>query len=115
MGPYPTAVQVKQLFREAESKHVEALYDALPPSAVVVLRDSEAANNLRLTRSDREVLDRINGRWDVSVLVLASPLREVETLKSLRKLVNLRVIELRRRVKKSAKTRKKAARPKPTK
>ncbi len=91
----PSAVQVKQLFREAETKQVESLYQDLPPSAVVVPLESGTGDRNRLTASDCQVLDRVNGRWDVSVLVLASPLREVETLKSLRKLLNLRFIKLR--------------------
>ena len=91
----PSAVQVKQLFREAETKQIESLYQDLPPSAVVVPLESGTGDRNRLTASDCQVLDRVNGRWDVSVLVLASPLREVETLKSLRKLLNLRFIKLR--------------------
>lgn len=108
----PSATKVKELYREAETKHVEALYQVLPPNAVVAVKDPNATNDKRLSRSDREVLDRINGRWDVSVLVLASPLREVETLKSLRTLLSLRLIELRVRVKKAATTQKKVVRTK---
>lgn len=106
----PTVSQVKQLFREAESKHIESLYQTLPPNAVVVLHDPNAINSPRLNQSDREVVARINGRWDVSVLVLASRLREVETLKILRKLLSLRMIELRIRVVKPAASRPDGAR-----
>jgi len=48
----------------------------------------------RLSRADREVVELINDRWDVASLVLASPLREVETLKTLRKLHRMEGIEL---------------------
>ena len=48
----------------------------------------------RLTPTDREVASRVNGRWDVASIALACPLREVETLKSLRKLARLGLVEL---------------------
>jgi DNA-binding Lrp family transcriptional regulator len=108
----PTVTQVKKLFREAEKKHIESLYQTMPPAAVVVLRDPNAINSQRLTQSDREVVARINGRWDVSVLVLASPLREVETLKTLQKLLALHLVELRIRVIKQRSTRPRGSRPK---
>jgi hypothetical protein len=47
-----------------------------------------------LTNADREVVTRINDRWDVATLVLTCPLREVDTLKTLRKLKQLEAIEL---------------------
>lgn len=48
----------------------------------------------RLTPTDREVASRVNGAWDVAGVALACPLREVETLKALRKLVRLGLVEL---------------------
>jgi hypothetical protein len=47
-----------------------------------------------LTLAERAVLDRANGRWDVGVIVLMSPLRETETLKSIEKLARVGLIRL---------------------
>jgi hypothetical protein len=89
----PTALPVRALLREAEREHVLWLYDEIPAHSVpkLVRKDLDRRT---LTHADRELLDRINGVWDVAVLVLSSPLREVETLKTLRKLCRLRAIEL---------------------
>lgn len=87
----PSDRRVRHLLREAEREQLAALYEELSPMAVPVLLggpaglDSPAGR--RLGSTDREVAERINGRWDVASIALACPLREVETLKSLRKLI----------------------------
>ena len=74
------------------------IYEELSPVAVPTLLggieslDSPAAR--RLSSTDREVAGRINGNWDVASIALASPLREVETLKAIRKLRRLGLIDL---------------------
>ncbi len=94
----PSDRRVRALLREAEREQVAALYEELSPVAVPVLTagpgslDSPAGR--RLSTADRDVADRVNGRWDVASIALASPLREVETLKALRKLARLGMIEL---------------------
>ena len=94
----PSDRRVRNLLREAEREQVAALYEELSPVAVPVLLGgpeslaSPAAR--RLTGGDREVAGRINGSWDVSSIALACPFREVETLRSLRKLVRLGLIDL---------------------
>ena len=87
------------LLREAEREQVAALYEELSPMAVPVLLGG--AGVARLARraggsasTDREVAGRVNGRWDVASIALACPLREVETLKALRKLVRLGLLDL---------------------
>jgi DNA-binding Lrp family transcriptional regulator len=89
----PTARSVRALLREAEREQVLWLYDEIPAHSVPKLIRKDL-DRRTLTHADRELLDRINGVWDVAVLVLSSPLREVETLKTLRKLRRLRAIEL---------------------
>jgi hypothetical protein len=95
----PADRRVRLLLREAEREQVAALYEELTPFAVpvVVHGDVGPENPLgrRLTAVDREVLGRINGRWDVASIALASALREVETLKALRKMARLGIVELR--------------------
>ena len=83
----PSDRRVRDLLREAEREHVAALYAELSPVAIPVLvagpasLDGPAAR--RLAPNDREVAGRLNGAWDVASVTLASPLREVETLKVL--------------------------------
>jgi hypothetical protein len=94
----PSDRRVRTLLREAEREHVATLYEELSPVAVPVLLggatslDSPAGR--RLTFTDREVASRVNGTWDVASITLSCPLREVETLKSIRKLVRLGLIDL---------------------
>lgn len=95
----PSDRRVRDLLREAEREQVAALYRELSPVAIPALvagpgaLDAPAAR--RLSAIDREVAGRLNGAWDVASVALASPLREVETLKSLRKLARLGLVELR--------------------
>jgi hypothetical protein len=94
----PSDRRVRNLLREAEREQVAALYEELSPVAVPVLLggpgslDSPAGR--RLGFADREVSARVNGTWDVSAIALSCPLREVETLKALRKLVRLGLVDL---------------------
>jgi hypothetical protein len=94
----PSDRRVRNLLREAEREQVATLYEELSPVAVPVLlggpESLESPAGRRLTSTDREVAGRVNGSWDVASIALASPLREVETLKALRKLVRLGLVDL---------------------
>jgi hypothetical protein len=97
----PSDRRVRNLLREAEREQVATLYEELSPVAVPVLLDGprslESPASRRLTFADREVAARVNGTWDVASITLSSPLREVETLKAIRKLVRLGLVDLSRR------------------
>jgi len=94
----PSDRRVRNLLREAEREQVASLYEELSPVAVPELLagpeslDSPAGR--RLTATDREVAGRINGSWDVASIALSCPLREVETLKAIRKLRRLGLVDL---------------------
>jgi DNA-binding Lrp family transcriptional regulator len=94
----PSDRRVRALLREAEREQVAALYEELSPVAVPVVAGGAAAldgpDARRLSAADREIAARVNGRWDVASIALASPLREVETLKALRRLVRLGIVRL---------------------
>jgi hypothetical protein len=90
----PSAASVRHLLASAEKQQLEWLRSEVPADAVPTRVRPDADVGL-LTHADREVLARVNGRWDVGVVALLSPLRETETLKSLRKLRKLRLVELR--------------------
>jgi hypothetical protein len=94
----PSDRRVRNLLREAEREQVASLYEELSPVAVPVLLGGrsalDSAAGRRLGATEREVAGRINGTWDVASIALASPLREVETLKAVRRLVRLGLIDL---------------------
>jgi DNA-binding Lrp family transcriptional regulator len=97
----PSDRRVRALLREAEREHVAALYEELSPVAVPILLGGPASLETpagrRLGNAEREVASRVNGRWDVASIALGCPLREVETLKALRKLARLGLVDLRER------------------
>ncbi len=94
----PSDRRVRNLLLEAEREQVAALYEELSPVAVPGLLGGpaslESPAGRRLAAIDKEVAGRINGSWDVASIALACPLREVETLKSIRKLVRLGLVDL---------------------
>lgn len=90
----PGSNRIRELLRMVEREHVADLYLQVPARALVRKRSRLTGLLPRLSRSDRQVVELINDRWDVASLVLASPLREVETLKALRKLHRMEAIEL---------------------
>jgi hypothetical protein len=94
----PSDRRVRNLLREAEREQVAALYEELSPVAVPVLLGGVEALDTpagrRLSSADREVAGRVNGSWDVASVALSCPLREVETLKALRRLLRLGLVDL---------------------
>jgi hypothetical protein len=93
----PSDRRVRTLLRESEREQVATLYEELSPVAVPVLLGGQASlespAGRRLGFAEREVAARVNGSWDVASVSLSCPLREVETLKALRKLVRLGLID----------------------
>jgi hypothetical protein len=90
----PPHQRVRTLLAELEKEQVAALYEELSPFAVP-MHKAATPPQAKPGPAEREVLGRINDRWDVASLTLASPLREVQTLKALRKLVRMGCVELR--------------------
>jgi hypothetical protein len=90
----PGAPRIKALLRQAEREQTRALYKRLPATAVVATTATTTEGSSRVSRTDRTVLELVNGRWDIATLVLASPLREVETLKALQRLARARLVKL---------------------
>ena len=88
----PPHERVRRLLRELEREQVASLYAEMSPLAVPVPASKDVP--AKLGTAEREVLGRINGRLGVGSLTLASPLREVETLKALRNLIRLGLVAL---------------------
>jgi hypothetical protein len=87
----PADRRVREFARMVEREHVAALYRDLPPIFVPDLQDDPVALAL-LRPEERHVASLVNGLWDISTIVLASQIRELDTLKCLAKLARLGLI-----------------------
>lgn len=87
----PSDRRVREFARMVEREHMAALYAELPPLTVLTPGE-DLASAARLRSEERQLLELVNGRWDVSALVLSSQLRELEALKTLKKLVRLGLV-----------------------
>lgn len=90
----PNDGRLRAWLDEIEQEHVDALYQELQSTARLRRTEVDADKVEGLVHADREVLMRIDGEGDVVSLVLTSPLRELETLKSMHKLIRLGLAEL---------------------
>jgi len=90
----PSDRRVREFARAVAREHVESLYRKLLPVLVPDLTTPESS--LAALRPDeRIVASLVNGKWDVSTLVLASPLRELQTLRAIERMVELGFVALR--------------------
>lgn len=90
----PADRRVREFARMVQSEHVAALYAQMPPLAVPELVSDPETQSL-LNPEERQVLGLVNSSWDISTLVLASALRELDTLKILAKLVRMGLLRLK--------------------
>ncbi|MBN1204364.1 MAG: DUF4388 domain-containing protein [Myxococcaceae bacterium] len=89
----PADRRVREFARMVQREHVAALYAELPPVAVPVpVHDPEGMALLK--PEERQIAGLVNGNWDVSTLVLAVPARELDTLRTLSKLVRMGLLQL---------------------
>ncbi|MFN7132644.1 MAG: hypothetical protein ACK4N5_11225, partial [Myxococcales bacterium] len=89
----PSDRRVRGFLRVVEREHTEVLYRRLVPTSVPRLRVTPAS--LQALRPDeRLVASLVNGKWDVSTLVLASPLRELQSLRALDRMAAMGFLEL---------------------
>ncbi len=87
----PADRRVREFARMVEREHVASLYRELPPIMVpLLIEDAESLSLLR--PEERHIAGMVNGRWDVSTIILASQSRELDTLKSLYKLRRMGLI-----------------------
>lgn len=87
----PADRRVREFAHVVEREHIATLYRELPPLFVPVLNDDNEALS-RLRPEERRVASLANGKWDVSTIVLASHVRELDTLKYLLKLVRMGLV-----------------------
>ena len=88
---------LRRLLAEAEATFVEKAYrHYLPPGKVVALaRPVEELTAERLSPPEFFLLSRIDGTWDVRSIIQITPLREVDVLRTLKRMRENGVIELR--------------------
>jgi hypothetical protein len=88
---------LRRLLAEAEASFVEKAYrHFLPPNKIVALqRTAESLTAERLTPTEFFLLSRIDGTWDVKSIIQITPLREVDVLRTLKRMREKGLIELR--------------------
>jgi hypothetical protein len=88
---------LRRLLAEAEASFVEKSYKHyLPPTKIVVLqRAAETLTSERLSPTEFFLLSRIDGTWDVKSIIQITPLREVDVLRTLKKMREKGLIELK--------------------
>jgi hypothetical protein len=83
--------RVREFARLAEREHVAALYAELPPvTTFEVVHEPSTLSALR--PEERTLVAHLQSGWDVSSVVLASSQRELDTLKSMTRLLRMGVL-----------------------
>jgi hypothetical protein len=88
---------LRRLLAEAEASFVEKAYrHFLPPSKIVtLLRAVESLTAERLSPTEFFLLSRIDGTWDVKSIIQITPLREVDVLRTLKRMREKGLIALK--------------------
>ncbi len=93
---HPEDDGLTRLRAEAEATFVERTYrHAVPPDKIPVLKQAiETLSADLLSPHDFFLLSRIDGTWDVKSIIQVAPVREVEALRTLKRMRERGVIEL---------------------
>jgi hypothetical protein len=88
---------LRRLLVEAEASFVEKAYrHFLPPTKIVVLaRRMESLTGEHLSPAEFFLLSRIDGSWNVKSIIQITPLREVDVLRTLKRMREKGVIDLK--------------------
>jgi hypothetical protein len=88
---------LRRILAEAEASFVEKAYrHYLPPSKIVTLaRAPESLTTERLSPTEFFLLSRIDGTWDVKSIIQITPLREVDVLRTLKRMREKGLIEIK--------------------
>jgi hypothetical protein len=88
----PADRRVREFARMVEGEHLAALFHELPPLTILLLNnDPDALRGLR--PEERQVARLLNGSWDVATVALASPSKELDTMKTLSRLVKMGIAQ----------------------
>ena len=93
----PGEESLRRLVAEAEAAFVDKAYRYyVPPHKIPVLRrPAESLTGEELSPVEFFLLSRFNGTWDVRSIIQIAPIREVEALKTLKRLREKGYIELK--------------------
>ncbi len=84
------------MLSELRATQLASLYQLVPPHRVPELAlDTDALADLDLTPRENYLASRLDGRWDVASLVVATPLSELDTLRTLKKFLHAGIARLR--------------------
>jgi hypothetical protein len=88
---------LRRLLAEAEASFIEKAYrHYLPPTKIVTLSTSvEALTAEKLSPTEFFLLSRIDGTWDVKSIIQITPIREVDVLRTLKRMREKGLIELK--------------------
>lgn len=93
---YEDNSEVKHLLGRAEESLVQSIYeDVIAPNSVLKLKmELEKLSNERLSSEESFLVTRINGKWDLRSIVTITPLREVDALRIVKRLIERNIIEV---------------------
>jgi len=93
---YPGDESLRRLTSEAEVAFIEKAYrHFLPPSKIPRLtRPVEEMSTETISSTEFFLLSRIDGSWDVKSIIQIAPLREADTLRTLKRMREAGIIEL---------------------
>ncbi len=85
------------MLNEAESALLKHLYEEmLPPDFIPHLtRPLQLLVKEKLDEEERFLVARINERWSIKTILAVVPLREIDALRALKRLLDRRLIEVR--------------------
>lgn len=83
------------LLRQAQNQQLASLYEQIPPHSRPELKqNSLLQQQMELSPRERYLAARLDGRWDVATLAMATPLGELETLRALKKFLHAGLLDL---------------------
>jgi hypothetical protein len=87
---------LRGLTAETEAAFIDKCYrHHLPSERVPILtRPIESLSSESLTPQEFFVLSRIDGSWDVKSIIQVAPFREVEALRTLKRMCEMGMVEL---------------------
>jgi hypothetical protein len=88
---------LRRILAEAEASFVEKAYrHYLPPTKIVALsKGMDAMTAERLSPTEFFLLSRIDGTWDIKSIIQITPLREVDVLRTLKRMREKGLIDLK--------------------
>jgi hypothetical protein len=93
---YEESLEVKELLLHAEESLIQSIYeDVVAPDSVLKLRlPLEQLSKERLSSEESYLVTRINGKWDLKSILTITPLRELDALRIVRRMLDRGIIEV---------------------